>query len=348
MRNLQESTMHTRYASLLTKLLVFLFFISCTQAADNLRIYEQEKEMMGTTVKIKAVAAADEEEKTQEALDAAFQEIARLESELSEWQPASPVSEVNRKAGIMNVQVLDAVVTMTEKALEIADVTDGAFDVTFKPIGRLWNVKERTGPPPADSIQAVLTLIDYKQIELDTPKHLLFLKKPGMEIGFGDIARGYAAHHAGKVLEKHGINNYIINVGIDLYVKGKKGEQHWTSGIKNPNPEKEKPLLAFSVVKACGIATSGNYESYFIHEGTRYHHIIDLKTGYPARGSKSVTVFSEDPAKADAYATAFSILGYDKAIKIAQENPSLAFILIDDKDAIYKSPNIGEFIAEIN
>ena len=302
--------------------------------------------MMGTVMKIKAVAEGGEEEKTQEAFDAAFREIAELESELSEWQPTSPISAVNRNAGLGRVKVPEAVVTVTQKALDIADVTDGAFDVTFKPIGRLWNVKERTSPPPADSIKRVLRLVDYKQIDLDTLRNTLFLRKTGMEIGFGGIAKGYAAYHAGKALEKYGINNYIINAGGDLYVKGKKGDRRWTSGIQNPDRGQQKTLLAFSIVKPCGIATSGDYESYFIHEGTRYHHIIDLATGYPARGVKSFTVFSEDPAKADAYSTAFFILGHEKALRIVKQDPSLAFILIDDKDRIFKSPNIEEFIRQ--
>ena len=302
---------------------------------------------MGTVMKIKAVAGGDAEAKTENAFGEAFREIAELESELSEWQPASPVSEVNWKAGIERVEVPDAVVTVTQKALDIAEVTEGTFDVTFKPIGRLWNVKERISLPPPDSIRAALKQVDYKQIELDTLKNTLLLKKQGMEIGFGGIAKGYAAFRAGEVLEEYGITDYIINAGGDLYVKGKKGDRRWTSGIKDPDTRQKKPLFAFSVVKACGIATSGNYESYFIHEGTRYHHIIDLKTGYPARGLKSVTVFSEDPAKADAYSTAFFILGYEKALLIVEQDPSLAFILIDDKGTIYKSPNIDEFIKEL-
>lgn len=338
--------MRINFTYILPIFLLTLTLLSCSEPADTLRIYEQEKMMMGTVMKIKAVAEGDAEEKTQEAFDAAFQEIAELESELSEWQPASPVSEINRYAGEKRIQVPDAVVTVTEKALEIAKLTGGAFDVTFKPIGRLWNVKERTSPPPADSIKRVLRLVDYKQIELDTLRNTLFLRKTGMEIGFGGIAKGYAAFRAGKVLEQHDINNYIINAGGDLYVKGKKGDRRWTSGIQNPEKEQQKTLLAFSILKACGIATSGDYESYFIHEGTRYHHIIDLATGYPARGVKSVTVFSEDPAKADAYATAFFILGHEKALRIVEQDPSLAFILIDDKDTMLRSPNIEEFIRQ--
>ena len=339
--------MQPRFLSIPIIFIVLLNLLSCAQQEDTLRLYEQEKVLMGTVMKIKAVEEGEAEEKTQEAFDAAFREIAALESELSEWQPASPVSEVNRKAGTEPVQVPGAVVKVTQKALDIADVTDGAFDVTFKPIGRLWNVKERTSPPPADSIRNVLALVDYREIELDTLNTTLFLKKRGMEIGFGGIAKGYAAYRAGKVLEERGIINYIINAGGDLYVRGKKGDRRWTSGIKDPDTKQNKPLLAFSVVKACGIATSGNYESYFTHEGIRYHHIIDLKTGYPAREVKSVTVFSEDPTKADAYATAFFILGSEKALRIVEQDPSLAFILIVDGDRIIKSPNIGEFIEEL-
>ena len=334
----------------LTRILPFLLLsltlLSCSEPAGKLRIYEQEKVMMGTVIKIKAVAGGDAEEKTEDAFSAAFLEIAELESELSEWQPASPVSEVNRKAGIERVKVPKAVVTVTQKALDIADVTEGAFDVTFKPIGRLWNVKERTSPPPPDSIRAALSHVDYKQIELDTLQNTLFLKKKGMEIGFGGIAKGYAAFRAGEVLEEYGITDYIINAGGDLYVKGKKGDRRWTSGVKDPVTRQKKPLLAFSVVKACGIATSGDYESFFVHEGTRYHHIIDLTTGYPARGVKSVTVLSEDPSKADAYATAFFILGHEHALRIVEQDPSLAFILIDNKDMMLKSPNIEEFIRQ--
>ena len=338
--------MRLHHIQLPTIVIFSLTLFSCAQPADTLRIYEQEKMMMGTVMKIKAVAEGDAEEKTQEAFDAAFREITELESELSEWLPASPISAVNRNAGLERVKVPEAVVTVTEKALDIADVTDGAFDVTFKPIGRLWNVKERTSPPPADSIRTVLSQVDYKQIELDTLRSTLFLRKTGMEIGFGGIAKGYAAYRAGEVLEQYGINNYIINAGGDLYVKGKKGDRRWTSGIQNPDRGQQKTLLAFSIVKPCGIATSGNYESYFIYEGTRYHHIINLATGYPARGVKSVTVFSVDPAKADAYATAFFILGHEKALRIVKQDPSLAFILIDDKDTMLKSPNIEEFIRQ--
>ena len=119
--------MHKSFTQILPLLLLSLTLLSCTQPAEKtLRIYEQEKVIMGTVMKIKAVAKGDSEEKTEESFDAAFRKISALESELSEWQqPASPVSEVNRKAGIERVEVPEAVVTVTQKALDIAEVTGG-------------------------------------------------------------------------------------------------------------------------------------------------------------------------------------------------------------------------------
>ncbi|MEE9905741.1 MAG: FAD:protein FMN transferase [Chlorobium sp.] len=328
---------------------IFLFcllLLACEQKGLDHRIYEQEKVLMGTVMKIKAEALQQDEMKTREAFDDAFRLIAALESDLSEWQEASPVSLVNRNAGINPVAVPEPVVTVTRKSLEIALISDGAFDVTFRPLGRLWNIRSRKMPPPADSIAVIARLVDYRLIELDTLRSTIFLKKPGMEIGFGGIAKGYAAWKAGELLKDRGIVNFIINAGGDLYVHGSKNGSSWSSGITDPdNKTGGKPVIAFRILKPCGIATSGNYENYFVWQGKRYHHIIDPSTGYPAEGIKSATVFSDDPAKADAYATAFFILGYDKALEIIGKDSKAAFILIDKDNRILRSPNLGRYIA---
>ncbi|RNA64791.1 FAD:protein FMN transferase [Prosthecochloris sp. ZM_2] len=326
--------------------LVFFALAACSGGGDDLRIYEQQKIMMGTVMKIKAVPDGMSEEEVRNGFEAAFREMNDLESELSEWQPASPVSAVNRHAGGKAVEVPPSVITVTEKALDIASKSEGTFDVTFKPIGRLWDVKNRTVPPPADSVSAALDLVDYRHIRLDTLHNTLKLDRDGMEIGFGGIAKGYAAWRAGEVLRKNGIENFIINAGGDLYVSGKKGDRYWTSGIKNPDTDISVPVTTFNVIAPCGIATSGAYENYFMHDGRRYHHIIDLRTGYPAEGLKSVTVFSSDPAKADAYATAFFVLGTEKALTITRQDPSIACILIDRNDRVTRSENLADFIEE--
>ncbi len=328
-------------------LLACLFpLFSCVTPEKNPRMYEQEKVLMGTVMKIKAETADPDEVKTREAFNAAFRKISELESDLSEWRETSPVSEVAREAGVKQVTVPVPVVAVTLTSLDIARITEGAFDVTFLPLGKLWNVKSRKIPPSADSIATAMAKVDYRQIELDTLRRTLFLKKAGMKIGFGGIAKGYAAKQAGEVLRRHGITNFIINAGGDLYLSGRKKEGLWTSGIKNPDKKEEMPVVAFRVKKPCGIATSGDYENYFTWKGKRYHHIIDPKTGYPAEGLKSATVFSDDPAKADAYATAFFIMGGKKALQVIRQDPSAAFILIDRENRVLRSPNLANYIEE--
>jgi len=341
--------MLTRSAHLRAILIICLLPIfSCAPPEETPRMYEQEKVLMGTVMKIKAETANPDEERIHEAFNAAFRKISELESDLSEWRETSPVSEVARKAGVKKVAVPLPVVAVTLTSLDIARVTDGAFDVTFLPLGKLWNVKNRKIPPSSDSIATAMEKVDYRQIELDTLRRTLFLKKTGMKIGFGGIAKGYAARQAGAVLRRHGITNFIINAGGDLYVSGRKKGGLWTSGIKNPDAQEERPVVAFRVKKPCGIATSGDYENYFTWKGKRYHHIIDLKTGYPAQGLKSATVFSDDPAKADAYATAFFIMGGKKALQVIRQDPSAAFILIDRENRLHRSPNLANYIEEFS
>jgi len=326
-----------------------IILLACEQKDHEHRIYEQEKVLMGTVMKIKAEALRQDEMKTREAFDDAFRLIAALESDLSEWQEASPVSLVNRNAGKNPVIVPEPVVTVTRKSQEISRISEGAFDITFRPLGRLWNIRSRKMPPPADSIAVIRRMVDYRLMELDTLRSTLFLKKPGMEIGFGGIAKGYGAWRAGELLKARGIGNFIINAGGDLYVHGKKNGSCWTSGITDPDHKSSgKPLIAFQVLKPCGIATSGNYENYFVWQGKRYHHIIDPSTGYPAEGIKSATVFADDPAKADAYATAFFILGYDRSLEIIGKDPKAAFILIDQDNRILRSPNLGRYITTLD
>ncbi|MDT9546853.1 MAG: FAD:protein FMN transferase [Chlorobium sp.] len=320
--------------------------LSCSPKAPPVTIYEQEKVLMGTVFKIKSAVSSIPEESVRESYKEAFREIARLESQLSEWIEESPVSEAARRAGKSPVPITPDILTVTDLALSISEHTGGAFDCTFLPLGRLWNFRHRKHPPTQDSINNALRLVNWREVENNRQEMTLFLRNKGMRIGFGGIGKGYAAKKAGLILEKRGITDYIIDAGGDLFVHGSKGSEPWTSGIQNPDQKNAPPVVRFKIKRSCGIATSGGYENYFLWRGTRYHHIIDLRTGWPARGMKSSTVFSVDPAKADAYATAFYILGPDKSLQVTRRDTTVAFILIDSTGTIKKSPNLSRFIEE--
>ena len=270
-----------------------------------------------------------------------------LENEMSEYNSSSPLSKAIKNAGIKPIIAPPDLFHVIVLADKISKETAGVFDISFKPLGWLWNVKHRKIPPSDKEIKKALKQVNYKNIILNRIKKTLFLKQKGMHIGLGGIAKGYAAKEAANILKDSGIKNFIINAGGDLFVEGKKGSKYWTSGIKNPN-NKRKIFLKFRIKKSGAVVTSGDYERYFKHKGKKYHHIIDPRTGYPATGIKSVTVFSADPTIADAYATSFFILGYERSLEITKKHKDLAFIMVDENNKIFKSPHLTKYIEFLN
>jgi thiamine biosynthesis lipoprotein len=254
---------------------------------------------------------------------------------------------ISKYAGIKPVRATDDVIYVIDLALSVSKQTEGVFDITFKPLGYLWNVKDIKKPPEYAEIQKALGLIDYRDVVVDKDNKTIFLKRLGMSIGLDGIAKGYAAGKAAKKMEEHGIHNFIINAGGDLYYSGKKNRKYWTCGIRNPDSKDDSIVKKFEIRSNCAVATSGDYEKFFVFEGVRYHHIIDPRTGYPGVGVRSVTVFSEDPALADAYATSFFLLGYEKSLKITNEKQDVAFVMIDKDGKILKSNNISRFAEDI-
>jgi len=297
---------------------------------------------MGTLFEITVLKNGLSQEKAGAAIDSAFAEVKRLEKQMSEWIPDSPIALTARYAGVRPVVVTDELVELVEKSLTISEQTGGEFDISFKPLGRLWDVMNRKEPPEDFQIKEILGLVNYKNILLDKANNTIYLKKPGMAIGLGAIAKGYAVSRVESKLAEAGISDFIINAGGDLYFSGNRNGEPWSCGIRDPD-ENANVLLRFKIKSDCAVVTSGNYERFFMFEGKKYHHIIDPRTGYPGTGTKSVTVFAKDAAFADAYATAFFLLGYERSLKIANKNKDLAFIMIDGNGAILKSGNLASF-----
>ena len=337
--------------SIIFFVLVFIvagFFYVVKHQENGYRSYERQRVLMGTLFKIKVFGKGLSKKKFTEVTESAFSEIARLESEMSEWLPDSQISLIARFAGIRPVKVSDDVADIIARSLVISRQTGGTFDISFKPLGYLWNIGKRKAPPGNSVIQNARKLVGYQKIILNKIKKTVFLKQSGMSIGLGGIAKGYAAGKIADKMREAGINNFIINAGGDLYFSGTKAEKAWICGIKEPD-DNDDIIGRFKIKTDCAVATSGNYERFFIYKGKRYHHIIDPRTGYPATGMKSVTVFSRNPACADAFATSFFILGYEKSLRIVQGGKqNIAFIMIDENNRILKSKNISAFAESVN
>ncbi|MCG2725550.1 MAG: FAD:protein FMN transferase [Elusimicrobia bacterium] len=333
--------MSIRFLNIIALLIIFLS-VSCAQKPEY-GFYQKQKMLMGTIFKIKVFADKKKLNKKSfnNLAEKAFDEVSRLEREMSEWRADSPISKAAINAGIKHIAITPDIARVIDMALDISSESGGVFDISFKPLGRLWNIKKRKIPPSKKEIKKALAFVNYKNIVLDKKGMTLFLKKKGMHIGLGGIAKGYAAGRAGDILKLSGIDNFIINAGGDLFVSGNKNGEYWTSGIKNPEGGL---FFKFKIKNDCAVVTSGDYERFFVYKGKRYHHIIDVRTGYPAEGLKSVTVISENPALADAYATSFFIMGYEKALEIVKKKKGLNFIMIDSGSNILKSPDIKNAI----
>lgn len=321
--------------------LFLTLLIACGGKAGP-EFYEKQRVLMGTVFRVKVPASAvPGREEFSAAAEAALGEVARLESELSEWKEDSPIAAAAEAAGDKPVAITKDISEVVELALGISAGTGGAFDISFKPLGKLWRVKKRKEPPAAKEVEKARALVDHRAVELDKGGMTLFLKKKGMAVGLGAVAKGYAAGRAGAVLRKHGIKDFMVDAGGDLFYSGKAGGRSWTGGMRAPDGGL---ALRFRIKRDCAVVTSGDYENYFLYGGKRYHHIIDPATGYPAQGVRSVTVFSSDPAAADAYSTAFFVLGRERSLNTSVvKGGKAAFIMMGDGGDIFISPGVEDY-----
>ena len=176
---------------------------------------------------------------------------------------------------------------------------------------------------------------------LDPAQRTVFLKKKGMSITLGGIAKGYAVDRCAELLRKRGFQNFMVQAGGDMYVAGKKGADPWVVGIRDPRAPDGR-YFALAPVEDGSFSTSGDYERGFVKDGVRYHHILDPRTGQPARASRSVTIRAADAFTADAWSKVMFILGPTEALKVIQREKLADFeaVWIDDKNEVVVTEKI--------
>lgn len=228
----------------------------------------------------------------------------------------------------------DAFITIFNKSQEVSEKTEGAFDITVMPLINAWGFGF-TDPMKLDTAQvdSLLPLVNYRNVKLENSK--LIKNSPGIMMDFNAIAQGYSADLIGKMLESKGIDNYLIDVGGEVLAKGTKpGNINWKVGIEQPTENADDPRELNAVVnlRDKALATSGNYRRFFIKDGVKYSHTIDPKTGFPVNHRVlSVSVLANDCITADAYATAFMVMGLDKTKLFLNQNPDMeAYIIYTD------------------
>jgi len=312
-----------------------------TAAPEPDRKFVYTGKAMGTIITV--FFWTDDEAKAAKAAQAVFDEMKRLDGVMTTWTPDSEVSRVNAAAGDHPVRVSDETFTVISRAQDIAKKTGGVFDITVGAFKGLWKFDEDmdgTLPDPAE-VRKRLALIGYKHLVLDPKKKTVFLRKKGMSITLGGIAKGYAVDKCVELLHQQGFTNFMVQAGGDMYIAGKKGAAPWVVGIRDPRGAPDA-MFALAPVEDHSFSTSGDYERGFVKDGVRYHHILDPRTGHPARASRSVTIRAKDAFTADAWSKVLFILGPEKSRKLlAREKlPDFEVVWVDDKNAIHMTKGI--------
>lgn len=306
--------------------------------ASAQKTYKRTTFLMGSTFDITVVA--ENQEEANGYIDMAIAEIKRIEERISSWDSNSETASVNANAGIRPVQVSAELFNIIERAIQISKLTDGAFDISYASMDRIWKFDgSMLKIPDEESIKASVAKVGFRNIVLNKAELTVYLKTPGMKIGFGAIGKGYAADKAKALLMQKGVSAGIINASGDMNTWGKQPNgEDWKVAITNPmNKDKAFALLP---IKEGAVVTSGNYEKFVRFNGKRYSHIIDPRTGYPASGIISVTVFAPKAEIADALATSVFVMGIDVGLDRINQIPKVDCIIIDDKGNIHKSENI--------
>ncbi len=269
----------------------------------------------------------------------------------SPYEKESTISKVNQNK---TVTLEPEFVTCFKKAMEISEITNGAFDITAGSLVNAWGFgpteKEKMTPEIVDSL---MQITGYKKIQLKDGK--ILKENPNINIDMNAISKGYTSDLIADFLKNKGCENYMVEIGGEIVAHGKNAKnKFWTIGISRPTEDllaSESNLQAKLQLKNRAMATSGNYRNFYIENGKKYAHTIDPKTGYPVQHSLlSATVIANNCMTADAFATSFMVLGMEMGIEIARQIPEIEiyFIYTDENGTTqtYMSENFGEYIIE--
>ncbi len=279
-------------------------------------------------------------------------ELMKVDQSLSPFNETSIISQINRNDD--KVKTNDMFLSVVRLAQQISEDTDGAFDITVAPLVNLWGFGFKQGQSPSkEAVDSILDITGYKKITITDGK--VIKQDPRIMLDCSAIAKGYGSDVVAHFLKKRDIKNFMVEIGGEIVTGGKNSRQEpWHIGVTKPTEDSlntSGELQTVLNVTDKALATSGNYRNFYYKDGKRYAHTIDPKTGYPVQHNiLSATVLANNCATADAYATAFMVLGLEKTQEILERHPELmAYLIYTDEDGnytIWHSPSLKDKIVE--
>jgi FAD:protein FMN transferase len=286
---------------------------------------------MGTIIRI--VLYAPDATAADKASRAAFDRIAALDNAMSDYKPDSELMRLCRAAGGPPVKVSGDLFQVLAAAQELAARSDGAFDITVGPVVRLWRrARRRHGLPDPNRLAQALELVGYHDLLLDARQCTAQLRKPGMVLDLGGIAKGYAADEALSVLKKDGITSALVAAAGDIACsRPPPDRESWRIEIATPAPSARSAdeRTHYLLLHDAAVSTSGDAEQHLDLGGQRYSHIINPATGMALTGHRSVTVVASRGITADSYATAVCVLGPERGLRLVDSTDGMAALIVE-------------------
>lgn len=312
-------------------LLGLAFFFGCQAQSPPDPSETISGQTMGTVYRVRAVYRSSAENVGQLAalqpqIDAVLRQVNK---QMSTYDPESELSRLNQAAPGTWIEVSPALVEVLEKARTISRQSDGAFDVTVGPAVNLWRFgpdKKRKAFPTDDEIGAAVKLVDYRQVEWETDPPRVRKMAEGAYVDLSAIAKGYGVDQVFELLTEQGFEHYMVEIGGEVRTAGRNTSgKPWQIAVEHPDDD--GVMIGMVVgLKDMSLATSGDYRNFFIHEGRRYSHTIDPKTGRPVEHDlASVSVLHKECALADGYATALLVLGPVEGYNLAIQHGIAAY-----------------------
>ena len=297
--------------------------------------YGGQEAHMGTEVSV--YLWHEDEVIGQDAVNAVFREVARIDNLMSTYIADSKMSEINRDAAAGPVEAGDELFALITRSLDISVLTRGAFDITYDSVGQHYDFREGRRPDE-ETISAELPRLDYRLVEANGDDGTIRFMAEGVRINLGGIAKGYTVERGIEILRQHGVMHGRVTAGGDSRLLGDRRGQPWIVGVQDP---RDGDQVAVTIpLENEAISTSGDYERFFEEDGERYHHIIEPSTGQPAGEVRSATIIGPDAILTDALSTAVFVMGVDQGLRLIATLPDYEGIVIDAEGKMFYSDGL--------
>jgi thiamine biosynthesis lipoprotein len=311
-------------------------------------IVERSGTRMGTAVRL--TAWTHDEAGAARAMEAALAEFERLDRMMTTWLPDSEVSRINAAAGNGEpIPVSDELLTCIVRGQEAARISGGTFDLTIGGFSGVWKFDEDndgTIPPPR-LVAERKRLVGWRDLIVDREHKTVRLRRKGMRITLGGIAKGYAVDRAAAILRQAGLSDFIVQAGGDMMVSGRRGDRRWRVGIRDPRGPRDR-FFAAAEVEDHTFSTSGDYERFTVKGGRRYHHIIDPRTGYPATRCRSVTIMAKDAITAEVLSKIVFIWGAERGLAFVKKQKDVEAVVVDARNKVHVTPGLAPHLIRIS